>query len=146
MIIDASVAVQWATPEPGTRDALIIRDAYAAGAVHLMAPGLFVAEMANVIWKKTRLRRELTEAEGRDAFSLLCAGLPELVPEAPLAPQAFELALAYGCTAYDGLYVSLAIREASPFVTADGRLRSLLQPTLGTLIVSPQQAGRDLMT
>lgn len=144
LVVDASVAVPWAVPEPGDEAALRIRDAFAAGRVELLAPGLFVAEAANALWKKCRLRGELTEQEARHALGLLLAALPELVPEAPLAPQAMELAITYRHPVYDCLYVALALRERCPLVTADGALHATFAPTLGRLVRSPGEVAAEL--
>jgi len=144
LVVDASVAVPWAVPEAGDEAALRIRDAFAAGRLELLAPGLFVAEVANALWKKCRLQGELTEQEAKQALGLLLAALPELAPEAPLAPQAVYLALTYRRPVYDCLYVALALRERCPLVTADGALRAAFAPTLGQLVRSPEEVVAGL--
>ena len=64
LVIDASVAVKWVVPEPGSGHAEILID-------HgLVAPDLIYAECANVFWKKVR-RGELTENEAISAGRLL---------------------------------------------------------------------------
>ncbi|MBX5465637.1 MAG: type II toxin-antitoxin system VapC family toxin [Clostridia bacterium] len=143
-VVDASVVVPWAVPEPGSEPALRIRDAFARGRLELLAPGLLVAEAANAIWKKGRLRGELTDQEARQALALLLAALPELVPDAPLATQALDLALTYRHPVYDCLYVALALRERCPLVTADAALRAAFAPTLGRLVLSPEEAASEL--
>jgi predicted nucleic acid-binding protein len=46
LVIDASVAVKWVVEEPGTQEALLLRQH------RLLAPDLLVAECANILWKK----------------------------------------------------------------------------------------------
>ena len=44
LVIDASVAIKWVVPEPGTIDALALLDRF-----ELRAPDLLVAECADVL-------------------------------------------------------------------------------------------------
>jgi predicted nucleic acid-binding protein len=63
-VIDASVAIKWVIDEPGTQQALLLRQ-------HpLSAPDLLVPECANILWKKVR-RQELTRDEATLAAGLL---------------------------------------------------------------------------
>ncbi|MDI3297637.1 MAG: type II toxin-antitoxin system VapC family toxin [Bacillota bacterium] len=143
-VVDASVVVPWVIPERGSEAALRIRDGYARGRLELMAPGLIVAEVANAIWKKCRLRGELTDQEARQALDLLEAGLPEIVPDAPLAAQALRLALTYRHPVYDCLYVALALNERCSLVTADEALRKAFAPSLGRIVLSLEEAAAEL--
>lgn len=56
-VIDASIALKWVVEETGTPDALVLRQR-----ARLIAPGLLLAECANILWKKVR-RDELSKDE-----------------------------------------------------------------------------------
>jgi predicted nucleic acid-binding protein len=112
-VIDASVALKWVVEEDGTPQALAVRRQ-----ASLIAPELFVAECANILWKKVR-RNELTADEARLAAGLLRGADVELVPTRWLLVPATRLAIDLDHPAYDCLYLALAIENGCPFVTAD---------------------------
>jgi len=140
-VLDASVGVKWVAPEPGSEQARAVRDAYAAGELHLLAPDLYVPEVANILWKKHRLRQELSAAQAARALDLLLAALPEIEPTAPLISQALRLANQFGRPVYDCTYVALALREGCPLITADLALASQLGPSLGMVATLAQGAA-----
>ena len=112
-VIDASVALKWVVEEDGTTQALALRRR-----ARLLAPELFVAECANILWKKVR-RKELTAEEASLAAGLLQGADVELVPTRRLLVPATRLAIDLDHPAYDCLYLALAIQNDCPFVTAD---------------------------
>ena len=120
-VVDASVALKWYFPEPGSLSADRILAEALEGDRELLAPDLIVAEFANVLWKK--VRRE--ECSGEQAEAILEAfgtDAPRLVESVPLAPRALELALRLGEVVYDCLYLAAAIEGEATLVTADARL------------------------
>jgi predicted nucleic acid-binding protein len=112
-VIDASVALKWVVEEDGTAQAFALRRQ-----ARLLAPELFVAECANILWKKVR-RHELTAEEARLAAGLLQGADVELVPTRRLLVPATRLAIELDHSAYDCLYLALALENGCPFVTAD---------------------------
>jgi predicted nucleic acid-binding protein len=114
-VIDASVAIKWVVEESGTEDATALMDH------SLLAPDLFVSEIANVLWKKIR-RRELTlQVAEAAALTLQAAGI-ELVPTADLLPEILRLAHTLEHPAYDCAYLAVALERKCPLVTADREL------------------------
>ena len=113
IVIDASVALKWVVEEDGTPQALAVRRQ-----AKLLAPELFIAECANILWKKVR-RNELTAQEAKLAAGLLQGADVELVPMRGLLVPATRLAIELDHPAYDCLYLALAIGNDCPFVTAD---------------------------
>ncbi|MYB40852.1 MAG: type II toxin-antitoxin system VapC family toxin [Chloroflexi bacterium] len=134
LVVDASVAVKWVIPEEGSDRARALLDAAARGEARLLAPDVYVAEVANVLWKRSHLVRDLRDDEAREALDNTLATLPTLVPSAALASQALELALAFGRSLYDCLYVALALRAGCPLVTADRRLVRAFAPATAQVI------------
>lgn len=133
-VVDASVGAKWVAPEPDSAQARVLLDAAANGAAQLLAPDIYVAEVANVLWKRSRLRGELTEDETAQGLSLLLNTLPELVPASARAEQALALAMSFRFPLYDCLYVALALQAACPLVTADRRLARAFGPATGHII------------
>jgi len=115
-VIDASVAIKWVIDEPGTQQALLLRQ-------HpLSAPDLLVPECANILWKKVR-RQELTQDEAILAAGLLERADVRLEPMRPLLERATRLAVVLDHPAYDCMYLALAQHLSCPLVTADERFR-----------------------
>lgn len=116
VVIDASVAIKWVIEEEGTAQSLQLRQR-----ARLAAPELLIAECANVLWKKVRLK-ELDADEALLAARLLQAASIEFVPTRSLMEAATRIAIELDHPAYDALYVALAIERGCPFVTGDERL------------------------
>ena len=133
-VVDASVGVKWVLPEPGSDRARGLLEASARGDAELLAPDIYVAEVSNVLWKRTHLTGDLLADDAREALDSLVAALPALVPSPVLASQALELALAFGRSLYDCLYVALALRAGCPLVTADRRLVRAFAPATGQVV------------
>jgi predicted nucleic acid-binding protein len=114
-VIDASVAIKWIVQEQGTSEALTLRKR------KLCAPDLLVAECANILWKKVRLK-ELTPAEASAAAQLLARADVELLPMRGHFQMATDLAIELDHPAYDCVYLAVALAKGCAFVTADDRL------------------------
>jgi predicted nucleic acid-binding protein len=122
LVIDASIAVKWVIDEPGTPEALLLRQK-----AKLIAPDLLVAECANVLWKKVR-RNELSREEALLAAGLLQGAEIEFLPTRSLFKAATRISIELDHPAYDCLYLALAVENECRFVTADERfLRKLGQ-------------------
>ncbi len=96
-------------------------DSLTAGSSQVVAPWLFDLECASGLVKAVR-RRRLDEARALD-YLLDLLDLPVERFDAPGADaEALLIALEYGISAYDAVYVALAAEERLPLVTADARL------------------------
>jgi predicted nucleic acid-binding protein len=126
-VIDASVAFQWVVPEPDSPKALLLRDGFAKGLHELLAPDLFVPEIANALLIAERRGRV-----GKGKYPILLADVlstpPHLHPAGPLLACVTAITSSFQVSVYDGLYVALAEREQCEFVTADDKLVNNLQP------------------
>jgi predicted nucleic acid-binding protein len=116
LVIDAGVALKWVVEEPGTPEALSLRQK-----AKLIAPELLIAECANILRKKVQ-RDELSQQEALLAARLLQGADVELLPTRSLLEAGTRLAIELDHPAYDCLYLALAIARDCPFVTADDRL------------------------
>jgi predicted nucleic acid-binding protein len=116
LVVDSSVAMKWLVPEHGSDEALTIYRRH-----RLLAPELFLAECANVLWKKVA-RREIGAEEAQLAARILAFAEVELVSMRTLLEASVALAVTLGHPAYDCAYLALASARKCPFVTADARL------------------------
>ena len=116
-VVDASIAVKWVIPEVLSDQADRIRD----GDADVLAPDLLLVEVANALWKKTAAK-EISPREADAAFDLVRRSGIDLRATGPLLPRAMDVARRLGHPVYDCVYLALAERERSAFVTADQRL------------------------
>jgi predicted nucleic acid-binding protein len=114
LVIDASVALKWVLDEPGSDAADALLDET------LIAPGLWLVEVANALWRRRR-QGELTQDEARRRLSALMDAPVSTTPIEDDLLAAAELAASLDHPVYDCLYLALAIREDAVMVTADPR-------------------------
>jgi predicted nucleic acid-binding protein len=107
LVVDASVAAKWYLKEELSEEAAWVIEAGARGEARLLAPVLLAAELGNVLWQRYR-QEELSVEEIRDVWAAFEAAPLTLVEIERLMPTALEVAVGYGCTVYDALYVALA--------------------------------------
>jgi len=120
-VVDGSVAAKWYFPEPGHEAADRVLAQRMDGERELFAPDLIVPEFLNLLWKHVR-RRECSRQAADRILELWEVDRPELVPSAALSAQAFALAVELGLSAYDCLYLALALELDAALVTADRAL------------------------
>lgn len=131
LVVDASVACKWfiAEAQADAAAALLGSD------VVRLAPDLIVPEVCNVARLKLR-SREITAEQAGSMVDRLPDFLSALVPTAPLAARAFDIAGALRHPAYDCFYIALAEQRGTRLVTADRRLfgRSVGTPWAALLV------------
>jgi len=115
-VVDASVAIKWVYAEELSANALRVRNRY-----RLIAPELFLAECANILWKKVR-HGELADNEAIVSAAAIARAGIEVVSMTALTADAMRLALELDHPAYDCFYVALCRLQGIPLVTADDRL------------------------
>jgi predicted nucleic acid-binding protein len=86
-----------------------------------LAPAVWEAELANVIWMAVRSEVLLAD-EGRKRLSLAAKLGIQSVPSKTLWHGALERALQSGVAVYDTLFVELANRENLPLATFDAKV------------------------
>jgi predicted nucleic acid-binding protein len=121
VVVDASVVIKWALPETDREIALRLLNE----SDHFIAPDFLYVETANAIWKHVR-RGEITSEAGLKLIAEIDAVAIEAVPCSDLATAAYRIAVDYGRSVYDALYVALAIRRNTRLITADDRLFNAL--------------------
>jgi predicted nucleic acid-binding protein len=122
IVVDASVVVKWYLPEVHGEAALRLLDS----PDEFIAPDHLFAETTNAIWKAVR-RRELSAAEGLDIIARLDDEVEiDLVSCRTLTADALEIAVTFGRSVYDAMYIALAINRNTRLITADSRLYNAL--------------------
>jgi predicted nucleic acid-binding protein len=124
-VLDSSVGFKWVVAEPLQDKARRLREDFRKAAHELIAPDVFLIEVAHALTRAERQGR-ITPAESRLFLTDVVTEPPQLLPSLPLLQRAHELSSANRVGVYDCLYVALAEREGCQFVTADDRLVRVL--------------------
>jgi predicted nucleic acid-binding protein len=119
IVVDASVAVKWFVPEPGSAEA----EALIAADLARAAPEQIAVEVGQALFRHHRAGR-ITLDHVRSSVRKL----HKTVNTSPtwLVDDAVEISAACGCSLYDALYVAAAERWDCHLVTADAKLRNKL--------------------
>jgi predicted nucleic acid-binding protein len=116
LVVDASVAIRWYVAGDYEDQAAGL----ASDGVVLLAPGLFVSEVANTVFNYVQLG-ELSAELARTIWRNCVASLDRIVDVADLHEAAFDLCMQVQHPIHDCYYLALAHRESAVFVTADKR-------------------------
>jgi predicted nucleic acid-binding protein len=118
VVLDASAAAEIAFNRSESKEF----ESHLADAVHVLAPHLFVAEVANAAWKHHRFG-ELSRAEAEAALEKMLSLPDELADDQDLAAEAFALACRLRKPSHDMFYLALARRHNARVLTMDKALR-----------------------
>lgn len=113
VVVDASVALKWVIEEDGSAAARRLGEREA-----LVAPELLIIECANVLAMRVR-RGLLAEADAAEALAVIDAIPIRVAPGRRHVAAAQAVAFALRQTAYDSLYLAVAMAERVLLVTAD---------------------------
>jgi len=121
LVIDASVLIKFYVPEILSDRAERLLARVEKKEIDLLAPDLIYPEAGNILWKKQRLK-ELTRPEVEQITDAILLLPLKIEVSKSLLPVAVDIAIAYGMTVYDALYLSLAKVYETTMITADRKL------------------------
>jgi predicted nucleic acid-binding protein len=127
-VIDASVLIKFYVPEVLSDKASYLLDTVKEGEFSLLAPDLIFSETGNILWKKVRLK-ELTRSEVDEITDAIILLPVRAESSKSLLPLAVGIAMTYGITVYDAMYVTLTRVRETRMITAD---RKLFEKMAGT--------------
>lgn len=122
ILLDASAGVGAAL---GAARSIPLLDRLSQASI-VLAPDLYVAEVANAFWKYVA-SGELSREEAAERLDLALSLVERLVPVASLAQEALHEAGVHDHPVYDLCYAVAARREGCAVLTLDGRLARLLK-------------------
>jgi predicted nucleic acid-binding protein len=126
-VLDASLTAAWFIPDPGTDYALSVRSRLTAG-LTAVVPSIWAVEVANTFVKSVRrgtLTEEAVESGLQTLESLLRSGSRISIDSTlKSVREAYAATRRYQLSAYDGLYLQLAIDGGLPLATLDKGLRA----------------------
>jgi len=119
IVVDASVVVKWFIEEEYSREARLLRDAYAGGVLDIAVPSLLYYEVLNALkYSGAFGEEELKEvAEVLSDFQFNSYDMT-----GSLAEKTIEYSMRKGLTVYDASYVALADVLDTTLYTADEEL------------------------
>lgn len=115
-VLDTGVAVAWYLPETFSPQARQWQMRLLAGDDRFVVPRLHYWEMANVL-RTSVLRGRLTDSLAREVWALHLEAPLEIVE--PAAADVLARALELGATAYDAVFVELALSLDLSLLTAE---------------------------
>jgi predicted nucleic acid-binding protein len=123
-VADACLTIKWYVPENHSTPAEILLN----GSYEIHAPELIIPEFGNIVWKKQRAGIVTPRAGARIIDAFAKQRIP-LHSQKPLLRTAYRGAQVSGQTAYDWMYLSLALSLSCPFITANERFYNALENT-----------------
>jgi predicted nucleic acid-binding protein len=115
-VLDTSVAIAWYLPESFADSARTWQTRMIEEQVQLVVPTLHYWEFANVL--RTHVRARTLDADLAKDIWTLHLDAPLQTAEPPFE-EVLSVALDIGTTAYDAVYVALAVHLDVPFLTAE---------------------------
>jgi len=115
-VVDTSVTLAWYLPEEFSPAARVWQDRLLGAKVRLLVPALHYWEFANAL--RTLAVRE--EIEERSALEILDLHLEAPLETAePARREVLNVALEFGATVYDAVFIALALVHDVRLVTAE---------------------------
>jgi predicted nucleic acid-binding protein len=119
VVVDASLALKWALPEPYEKEAIALLKRWRKQNVLIIAPLIFHAEVDSAIRRKV-FDGELTVSQARKAYALVDAFPVALTNVKGVRKRARQIAEQFHQRfVYDSIYAALAELRGCEFWTAD---------------------------
>ena len=117
LVLDASAALELVMARPERLSVAALLQHYD----WVIAPSLFVYEVANALWKYRRLLK-IKPRDLQERLSQAVALVDELVPAGDLHLEALRLACEIDSPAYDAAYLTAARRRKAAILSLDRRI------------------------
>ncbi|MBF0244832.1 MAG: type II toxin-antitoxin system VapC family toxin [Planctomycetes bacterium] len=117
-VLDACAAVECALGESSASKSMILLKE----AEWVIAPDLFIAEVANTFWKYHSFS-EMSKIEAEERMTKAMDLVDDLFDSSVMAREAFSLAVDMKHPVYDALYLVLARRHDAVLLTSDKKLK-----------------------
>ena len=123
-VLDCSVTVAWFFEDEFSEYSDLVRQALLNKGVVAVTPGIWPAEVSNVLFQAER-RKRINADQVNQALRIL-SQLPIEVDYLPLGSMGHVLRLCrtHTLTSYDALYLELALRGNMPLASEDKKLRA----------------------
>lgn len=140
LILDSNILVKLIMNEPCSKEARIsIADLLKRGCT-LHTVDIALPEGLNVIWKHSKLFRDLDPKEmsqATDDFIKIYGGM-NIVAAREISKEAMGIALIQNITVYDALYVAAAKKLSGTLYTADQKLCATANQIVEAKLLKPE--------
>ncbi|MEK7112262.1 MAG: type II toxin-antitoxin system VapC family toxin [Patescibacteria group bacterium] len=133
-VIDSSTCLKWVLKdEVNYKIAQLILKDYLEGKIALVAPNLWVYEVANGL-NSAVLSKRITISKAKRLLGLIIKTKPNLLPMEPVIQKCLKNSNKYKISIYDSVYISLAEEHKISLLSSDKKLISkvkspkLMQP------------------
>ena len=126
-VLDASAAICWVVRRPLTPKAIRLRDDFRQSIHHLLAPDIFIDEVASGLTKAER-QKLIPVGQAASLYAQVMNEPVAFLPHLPLVTRAIDISSRTRSGYYDCLYVALAEREGCQLITADQKSVNNLAP------------------
>jgi len=131
VVVDASLALKWVVEEPYSTEARTLLQDWRNHRRKLLAPSLFLYEVANALAKRMQ-RHQFTLEQAKERLRFFLESGPLLRQVGAVHSRALELMERFGLpTAYDAHYLALAESQGCECWTADEGLCNAVKKELG---------------
>jgi predicted nucleic acid-binding protein len=115
-VLDTSVTIAWYLEESFSASARMWQERMLSGKITLLVPILHYWEFANVLRTMVQ-RKEMSRSLALETYDLHLEAPLEIAEPDPRS--VVEIALDYGATSYDAVYISLCLNREIPLITAE---------------------------
>ena len=119
-VLDASAGIEVALNRTRSDEIAAVLEA----SKQVFAPGLYVAEVTNVLWKYLRIK-QIKKNEGKEALRIVSGLIDEFVDIQEFTDEVLSESVRLDHSAYDIFYLALARRTGSTLITLDKKFRQL---------------------
>ncbi len=125
-VLDASFLVKLVMDEEGSEEAEKSIKNWILSGERVCTVDLMLPESTNAIWRRNvlgELDKEECKKAAEDLLSIVSR--MKVYPAGELIMEALDIAMRYGITVYDSLYLALAVRKGADLATFDRKLRDV---------------------
>ena len=133
-VVDSSVVAKWILPEADSPQALRLISEIAIAGERLIVLDLAITEVANAIWKRVH-RGLATHPEAEQFLDELLRTPTYIEPAHRLLRSGLHIAVRYGRSIYDALFVALAQDLGLKGVTADEPLYNTIHSDFPQIVL-----------
>src|SRR5437773_8245984 len=125
-VLDASAAICWVVRRPLAPKAIRLRDHFRQAIHHLLAPDIFIDEVASGLTKAEQ--KLIPVGQAASLYAQVMNEPVALLPHVPLVTRAIDISSRTRSGYYDCLDVALAEQEGCQLITADQKSVNNLAP------------------
>src|SRR5260370_18393840 len=135
-VLDASVAICWVIPRRLTPKAVRLRDEYQRQIHELLAPAVFIDEVAGALTKAER-QKDIVVGQAAPLYARVMNSPPVLIGHAPLISRSIDISSRTLSGYYQSLYWAFAEPEGLQRITADQKSLNNLAPHFPFILPLP---------